>query len=401
MKAMVLGTGAVGSVTAEILGHADEFDKVVLADVNLERARRAEKKITSDTVTVQKVDASDIDHLTESIKGIDLVLNAVIPRFNMNVMQACLRAKVNYSDMAWDVAVDKTKPGDIIDETPAMQYVKLDAEYKKAGIVGMMGLGCDPGLSNIFARMAANRMDRVKQILVRDGDNGTVTGHHFAPLWSPETLIEEVLMPATYYADGHYRKLKPFSGKEVFEFPDPTGKLPIYDVDHEEQETLPTFIGDVLGKGCDYCDFKIALGDDYVEVINVLRKLGLDSTKKVDVKGVKVSPRDVVQAVLPDPSTLADRAIGDCAVGTVTKGVKDGKDVAYFIWTQLNHEKCHNDFGYSATAYSVGVPFAIGAILLAQGKVKRTGVFPPEMLDPDPFVRMLPKYGMNCLEKKL
>jgi saccharopine dehydrogenase (NAD+, L-lysine-forming) len=401
MKAMVLGTGAVGSVTAEILGHAEEFDKVILADVNLERARRAEKKIASDKVTVQKVDASDVDNLTESIKGIDLVLNAVIPRFNMNIMQACLRAKANYSDMAWDVAVDKTKPGEIIKETPAMQYIKLDAEYKKAGIVGMMGLGCDPGLSNIFARMAANRMDKVKQILVRDGDNGAVAGHHFAPLWSPETLIEEVLMPATYYADGHYRKLKPFSGKEVYEFPDPIGKLPIYNVDHEEQETLPTFIGEVLGKGCDYCDFKIALGDDYVEVINVLGKLGLDSTKKVDVKGVKVSPRDVVSAVLPDPSTLADRATGDCAIGTITKGVKDGKDVSYFIWTQLNHEKCHKDFGYSATAYSVGVPFAIGAILFAQGKVKQKGVFPPEMLDPEPFVKMLPKYGMNCLEKKL
>ncbi|MCU0852472.1 MAG: saccharopine dehydrogenase NADP-binding domain-containing protein, partial [Thermoplasmata archaeon] len=181
MKAMVLGTGAVGSVTAEILGHAEEFDKVILADVNLERARRAEKKIASDKVTVQKVDASDVDNLTESIKGIDLVLNAVIPRFNMNIMQACLRAKANYSDMAWDVAVDKTKPGEIIKETPAMQYIKLDAEYKKAGIVGMMGLGCDPGLSNIFARMAANRMDKVKQILVRDGDNGAVAGHHFAP----------------------------------------------------------------------------------------------------------------------------------------------------------------------------------------------------------------------------
>jgi len=100
MKAMVLGTGAVGSVTAEILGHADEFDKVVLADVNLERAKRAEKKIASDTVTAQKIDASDIDHLTASIKGIDMVLNAVIPRFNMNIMQACLRAKANYSDMA-------------------------------------------------------------------------------------------------------------------------------------------------------------------------------------------------------------------------------------------------------------------------------------------------------------
>lgn len=401
MKAMILGTGAVGSVTAEILGHSEEFDKVVLADVNIERARRAEKKISSDKIVVQKVDASDIDSLTKAFKGIDIVLNAVIPRFNMNIMKACVKAKSNYSDMAWDVALDKTKPGEIIEKTPAMEFIKLDAEFKKAGLAGMMGLGCDPGLSNLFARMGADRMDRVKQILVRDGDNGAVAGHHFAPLWSPETLIEEVLMPATYYADGHYRKLPPFSGKELFQFPDPVGKLPIYNVDHEEAETLPTYIGEVLGKGCDYCDFKIALGDDYVEVINVLGKLGLDSTKPVDVKGVKVAPRDVVSAVLPDPSTLADRAKGDCAVGTAVKGVKDGKDVGYFIWTQLNHEDCHRRYGHSATGYSVGVPFAIGAILFAQGKIRQKGVYPPEMLDPQPFVKMLPKYGMNCLEKKL
>ncbi len=401
MKAMVLGTGAVGSVTAEVLAKSGEYDKVVLADVNLERARRTEKKISSDAVTVVKVDAADDAALAAAIKGVDIVLNAVIPRFNAAIMETCLKARVSYGDMAWDIATDRTRPGEIIKEVPATNFLKYDDAYRKAGITGMIGLGCDPGLSNLFARMAADRMDRVKEILVRDGDNGTVAGHHFAPLWSPETLIEEVLMPATVYTDGAFRKLPPFSGREMFEFPDPVGSLPIYNVDHEEQETLPTYIGKVLGKGCDYCDFKIALGGEYVEVINVLGKLGLASTKKVDVKGVKVSPRDVVSAVLPDPATLADRAKGACAIGTITKGVKDGKEVGYYIWTELDHEQCHKKYGYSATAYSVGVPFAIAAVLFAQGKVKQKGVFPPEMLDPEPFVKMLPKYGMNCVEKKL
>jgi saccharopine dehydrogenase-like NADP-dependent oxidoreductase len=208
-------------------------------------------------------------------------------------------------------------------------------------------------------------------------------------------------MPATYYGDGAYRKLPPFSGKETFDFPDPVGKLPIYNVDHEEQETLPTFIGEVLGKGCDYCDFKIALGDEYVEAIQMLGKLGLDSPKKINVKGATVAPRDVVAAVLPDPSTLGDRAKGDFTMGTITKGVKDGKEVGYYIWTQMNHEAAYKTYGHSATAYTVGVPLAIAAILFAQGKIKLKGVFPPEMLDPKPFVEMLPKYGMNCLEKKL
>lgn len=401
MKTVVLGVGAVGSVTAEILAHSEEFDKVIIADVNMERAKRTEKKISSDKVAVKKIDASDVDAMAKAFKGIDLVLNGVIPRFNMNIMNACLKAKANYADMAWDIALDPTPAGGIIKETPAFKFLKKDAEFKKAGITGMMGLGCDPGLSNIFARMGADRMDRVRQLLVRDGDNGYVEGYEFAPLWSPETLIEEVLMPATYYADGKYRKYPAFHGEETARFPDPIGDLTVYNVDHEEPETLPKFIGEVLGKGCDYCDFKIALGKEYVDAIKMLGKLGLSNPNKIDVKGAKVAPRDVVAAVLPDPSTLSDRAKGDCAVGTITKGVKDGREVGYHIWTQMSHQDCFKKYGHSATAYSVGAPLAIASILFAQGKIKQKGVFPPEMLDPQPFVKMLPKYGMNCLEKKL
>ncbi|MBE0518062.1 MAG: saccharopine dehydrogenase NADP-binding domain-containing protein [Thermoplasmata archaeon] len=401
MKAMVLGIGAVGSVTAGILANSNEYDKVVLADIDFEKAKKAEKKISNDKVTAKKVDASDVDGMVLAFEGIDLVMNGVIPRFNYKIMDACVQAKANYADMAWDVALDDTPAGEVIQKPPVWHSLKKDAAFKEAGLAGMIGLGCDPGLSNIFARMAADRMDKVKEILVRDGDNGYVEGYDFAPLWSPETLIEEVLMPATYYAEGAYRKLPPFSGKEKFSFPDPVGDLNIYNVDHEEQETLPTFIGEVLGKGCDYCDFKIALGDEYVDAIKMLGKLGLDSPEKINVKGVKVAPRDVVAAVLPDPSTIGDKAKGDCAIGSAVKGEKDGKDVGYFIWTQLNHEDTYKRYGHSATAYSVGVPLAIAGILFAQGKITQKGVFPPEMLDPEPFVEMLPKFGMNCFEKKL
>ncbi len=402
MKTVVLGVGAVGSVVADILANSVEFDEVVLADIDLEKAARMEKRISNDKVSTMRIDASDTKGMAEAFKGKDLVLNGVIPRFNFNIMDACLMAKASYADMASDIFLSKEKPGEIVKEPP-MQYQarKYTEDYEKAGIIGMLGMGCDPGVSNIFARMAADKMDRVKEILVRDGDNGYVEGYDFAPLWSPETLIEEVLMDAMIYKDGHYTKVPPFSGKEMFDYPDPVGRLPVYNVDHEEQETLPTYIGEVLGKGCDYCDFKIALGDEYVDAIKTIGKLGLDSPKKIDVKGAMVAPRDVVSACLPDPSTLGDRARGDMAIGTITKGEKDGKDVAYYIYTSMNHEDCWNKYKHSATAYTVGVPLAIGAILFAQGRIGQKGVFPPEMLDPQPFVEMLPKYGMNCIEKKL
>jgi saccharopine dehydrogenase (NAD+, L-lysine-forming) len=402
MKTMVLGVGAIGSVTAQCLAGAEEFDKVILGARNPEKGKRLEKKIGSDKVSVVKLDASDVSAMTKAFKGLDLVCNLAIPRFNFAIMEACEKAKVNYLDTAWDIAIDKTPPGGVVEPAPSsFLYLKKDAAWKKLGITGMLGIGCDPGLSNLFARKGADKMDSVKEILIRDGDNGFVEGYDFAPLWSPETLIEEVLMPATYFKDGKYRKYGSFENKETFDFPDGVGKVPIYNVAHEESETLGTYIGEVLGKGCQYTDFKIALGDEYVDAIKMIGKLGLDNPNKIKVKDVSVAPRDVVNAVLPDPSTLGHLARGQCAIGAVVKGKKDGKDSGYYGWTSLDHKKCFDQWHNSATAWSVGVPAAIGAILFAQGKIKMKGVFPPEMMDPDPFIKMLPKFGMNYKEKKL
>jgi len=402
MKAMVLGVGAIGSVTAQCLAESEEFTKVVLGARNPEKGERLQKKLGSDKVSVVKLDASNVAAMTKAFKGLDLVCNLAIPRYNFNIMEACEKAKVNYLDTAWDIALDKTKPGEIVEPAPpSFQYLKKDKAWKKLGITGMLGIGCDPGLTNLFARKAADRLDKVNEILVRDGDNGMVEGYEFAPLWSPETLIEEVLMPATYFKDGKYRKYGSFENKEIFDFPDGVGKLPIYNVAHEESETLGTYIGEVLGKGCRYQDFKIALDDNTVEAIKMIGKLGLDNPNKVRVKDVMVAPRDVVNAVLPDPSQIGHLAKGQCAIGTLTKGVKDGKDTSWYMWTSLDHQKCYRDWHNSATAWSVGVPAAIAAILLARGEITMKGVFPPEMMDPDPFIKMLPKFGMNYKEKRL
>lgn len=392
----------MGSVAAELLAHSEEFDKVVLADVDIERARRAEKKISSDKIETMKLDASDVDGMAKAFKGTDLVLNAVIPRFNYGIMDACLRAGSSYSDMACDIAKDPTPAGGIVEEIPLMwQIKKYDEAFRRKGLTGMLGMGCEPGLANVFARMGADRLDRVKKMCVRDGDNGSVEGYEFAPMWSPETLIEEVLMPATIYKDGHHRKIRSLHGKELMQFPDPVGKLNIYNVDHEEQETLPTYIGQVLGKGCDYCDFKIAFDDATVETIRTIGRIGLSNPNRIKVKGIEVAPRDVVAACLPDPSTLGHLARGDFTGGTIVTGVKDGKDKGWFFYTHMNHQDCYTKHGHSATAYTVGAPLAIAATLFAQGKINAKGVFPPEMVDPEPFVKMLPRFGMTYLEKKL
>ena len=389
-------------MTAQCLAESDEFDKVVLGARNPEKGKRLQKKLGSDKVSVVKLEASNVPAMTKAFKGLDLVCNLAIPRFNFAIMEACENAKVNYLDTAWDIAIDKTPPGGVVKPAPpSFLYLKKDKAWKKMGLTAMLGIGCDPGLTNLFARKAADKLDTVKEILVRDGDNGFVEGYDFAPLWSPETLIEEVLMPATYFKDGKYRKYGSFENKEMFDFPDGVGNIPIYNVAHEESETLGTYIGEVLGKGCEYTDFKIALGDECVDAIKMIGKLGLGNPNKIKVKDVMVAPRDVVNAALPDPSTLGHLAKGQCAIGTITKGTKGGKAAGHYMWTSLDHKKCYQKWNNSATAWSVGVPAAISAILWAQGKVPLKGVFPPEMMNPDPFIKMLPKFGMNYNEKKV
>ncbi|MCJ7489732.1 MAG: saccharopine dehydrogenase NADP-binding domain-containing protein, partial [Thermoplasmata archaeon] len=177
MKTVVLGVGAVGSVAADLLANSEEFDSVVLADIDLEKAQKMEERVANDKVSSMKLDATNVEQMAQAFKGVDLVLNCVIPRFNFAIMDACLMAKANYADMASDIFLSKEKPGEIVKEPPLQYQIrKYSDAYEKAGIIGMLGMGCDPGMANVFARMGADRLDQVKDILVRDGDNGHVEG---------------------------------------------------------------------------------------------------------------------------------------------------------------------------------------------------------------------------------
>ena len=403
MKVIVLGAGAIGSVSATLLSKSSAVERLVIADRSLEAAKSLAEKLDHGRAEAMRVDAGKVDAAVEAFRGFDLVLNLVLPRFNLKIMDACLKAGVHYMDAATDLALAKERPGDIVKAPPEALQIAYDEAFQKAGLTALLGMGQDPGISNILARVGADRLDEVQEIEVRDGDAGTVEGFEFASLWSVDTLIEEVLMPALAFRDGKLVRLGSLEGEEVFQFPPPVGPLTVYNVDHEETNTLPL----TIGRGHQSMDFKIAIPEDLAHALKVFQKFGLHRGHPIEVEvkstgeKVKVAPRDMLAALMPDPKTLSDKAKGYAALAVVVRGLKDQQKAGWMLWMTLNHQECFRKYGFNATSYPVGAPMAMAAEMMARGEIVRRGAYPPELLDPAPFLKHFPEYGIVIQEKRL
>lgn len=399
----MLGAGAIGSVAGTLLAKSRIVERLVIGDRSLEAAKTLAAKLGPDRAEADRIDASKIDSMAEAFKGFDLVINLVLPRFNLKIMDACIKAGAHYMDAATDLALAKEKPGDIVKAPPESLQLEYDEAFRKTGLIALLGMGQDPGISNILARVAADRLDEIQEVLVRDGDNGTVEGYEFASLWSADTLIEEVLMPALAFRDGKFVRLGSLEGEEVFDFPDPVGPLTVYNVDHEETNTLPLF----LDRGVQSMDFKIAIPKDLAHALRVFQRFGLHRGHPIEVEvkstgeRVKVAPRDMLAALMPDPKTLAGKARGAACLAVVVRGVRAGEKDGWMLWMTLDHQECFRRYGFNATSYPVGAPMAMTAEMIGQGEIPRTGAFPPEVLDPAPFLKHLPEYGIQIQEKRL
>ncbi|MBU4532678.1 MAG: saccharopine dehydrogenase C-terminal domain-containing protein [Eubacteriales bacterium] len=384
MNLLILGMGGVGSVIAKTLAKNNKFDTVICADVNEEQVNKVVQAIGRDNFRARVVNAADFDSVREAARDVDLVINAVIPRFNLIIMEACLAAGSHYIDMASDGPV--ILPGRV----DIFQQLALHDRFREAGLLALCCMGVDPGVTQIFARYLADEMDTVEEILVRDADVSEVEGYDFALYFSPDTAIEECLQPPLFYENGEFKLGDALeSGVEYFDFPEPIGRRKVYAVAHEEVGTIPRNI-----TGLKKCDFKYALSDQFVEVLKVLRLIGLDSSEPIEVKGVRVRPRDVVTSLLPNPVDLAGKVKGLACVGTLVRGTKDGRMVEKFMYTSTSHEDAYQAMQEQAVSYQTGIPVAVAAELFADGLILERGAITADQLDPKPFVERLPRYGI-------
>jgi len=374
-QVLVIGCGAVGSVVAHHLAADEAIGDVLLADVDGELAKRTAARLRSPKARAMEIDASDEDALRRAMRGCGLVINTALPRFNRRIQSAALGEHANYLDPAND---------------SADPFVDSET-WKAAGLTALCAMGEDPGLSNVFARYAADGMDRVESIKVRDGDTASSPDYPFIALFSPETFVEETLAPSRIWRDGKYGSVPPFGEFETYEFPAPIGPLPVYSVDHEEVDTLPRFIG----KGVRYVDFKLALDPATVQTLKLFRDLHLLEPGAAGGP----SPRRALFAALPKPADLAGRVDGYAAILVEVAGERDGQHVVHAVYSILGHREASEKFGATATAYLTGTGVAVGAILLANGAIRERGKISPETLDPMPFFPLLRKFGIDVREQ--
>jgi len=390
----VVGTGGVGSAFAAIAQRRSFYERIVLADLDPARPQAVVDKLGEhDRFGAAGLDASNEDAIVDLIADVkaDAVLNATDPRFNPQIFDACLRARVTYLDMA--ATLSEPHPVHPYEET----HVKLgdyqfaqEENWRQEGLLALVGIGIEPGAADVFARHAADELfSEIDEVGIRDGSNLAIEGYDFAPTFSIWTTIEECLNPPVIWEKGRgWFTTAPFSEPEVFDFPEGIGPVECVNVEHEEVLLVPRWVE------CKRVTFKYGLGDEFIDVLRTLHKLGLDSKQKVRVRDVEVAPRDVVAATLPDPATLGDRMTGKTCAGTLVAGLgKDGQPRKTYLYHVVDNEWSMREYGSQAVVWQTAINPVIALELLASGEWKGVGVLGPEAFPAQPFLDKLAEYG--------
>jgi saccharopine dehydrogenase-like NADP-dependent oxidoreductase len=390
MRILLVGAGGVGTAIAQIAARRP-FAELIIADYDLARAQRAAAaKPGYIAVQLDARDEAGTAALLAEHKC-DALMNATDPRFVMPLFRAALQAGVHYLDMAMSLSVPHP------DEPYARTGVKLGDEqfamagqWEQAGRLALAGIGVEPGLSDVFARHAADELfSEINEIGVRDGANLTVAGYEFAPTFSIWTTIEECLNPPVIWESGRgWFTTEPFSEPETFTFPAGIGPVECVNVEHEEVLLVPRWVQ------AQRVTFKYGLGEEFIGVLQTLHKLGLDRTAPVTVDGGRVSPRDVVAACLPDPASLGPEMSGLTCAGTWVTGTgKDGRPREVYLYHVVDNAQTMAEYGSQAVVWQTAVNPVVALELIDTGAWSGAGLVGPEALPPRPFLDLLTEYG--------
>jgi saccharopine dehydrogenase-like NADP-dependent oxidoreductase len=401
MKILLVGAGGVGSAFCAIAKRRDFFDQIVVADYDQASAQRAVDAVADPRFTATRVDASSEDAVAELVRrhGSTHVMNAVDPRFDMPIFRGALAGGANYVDMAMSLSQrHPDKPYELTGVKLGDEQFAMDPQWREAGLLALLGLGVEPGLANVFARYAADHLfSEIDELGTRDGSNLTVDGYEFAPSFSIWTTIEECLNPPVIWEkDRGWFVTEPFSEPEIFDFPEGIGPVECVNVEHEEVLLMPRYID------CKRATFKYGLGQEFIDVLKVLHKLRLDSTEKVKVGDVEVSPRDVVAACLPNPAQLGPVMKGKTCAGLWVTGTgKDGKPRSTYLYHVVDNEWSMTEYGHQCVVWQTAINPVVALELLANGTWSGTGVIGPEFFDSVPFLELLNAYGSPWGQKEL
>jgi len=397
MRVLLIGAGGVGSAFVAISSRRDFFESVVVADYALASAEKAVASIGDSRFTAAQVDASSADAVAALARecGATHVMNAVDPRFVMPIFNGALAAGADYLDMA--MSLSHPHPDHPYEECGVKlgdEQFAAAGEWESAGRLALVGIGVEPGLSDVFARYASDHLfSEIDELGTRDGANLTVDGYDFAPTFSIWTTIEECLNPPVIWAvdeegQGRWFTTEPFSEPEVFDFPEGIGPVECVNVEHEEVLLMPRWVKTKRAT------FKYGLGVEFIDVLKTLHKLGLDGIDKVKVGGGEVSPRDVVAACLPNPGDLGDKMHGKTCAGLwVTGKDKEGQPRSTYLYHVVDNYWSMKEYGHQCVVWQTAINPVVALELIANGTWSGSGVLGPEAFDAVPFLDLLTAYG--------
>ncbi len=380
MRILVLGGyGAIGNVICRELVKHPNIDEVVCAGRSLEKAEAFVERYRNEKLSAMRVDLFDVEELRKAVKGFDIAINAVDYRFNLRVMKACVEAGASYQDLAFGKSYETMKLT-IVDAYK--KQLELDDAFKQNGIVALMNTGEDPGISNLMAGYAADHMDHLYEVRIKDCD--ILKSKEPISVWSPRLLWIDMVDKPTVYENGVYKKLEPFSGEEIYNFPEPIGPQPCYHHAHEEVITLPLHLKDLR-----YVEFK--MGGPDMPFAKAVYEYGLVSTKPVKVGGMEVAPFEVFIAVSPptirphEVEEKIEKGILEEEIACIlldVKGERKGKDVETTYYSILKLTDVNKLMkGTTATSYFVGIGAVVFTELLAENRLKSRGTVSPEALE--------------------
>jgi len=392
-KVLIIGAGGVGTVVAhKVAQNANIFTDITLASrtkskcdaIAAEVEKRYGVKIKTDSV-----DADSVPELVALFKKYqpELVINVALPYQDLTIMDACLECGVNYLDTA------NYEPKDEAKFEYSWQWAYQD-RFKAAGLTAILGCGFDPGVTSVFTAYAAkHHFDEIHYLDIVDCNAGD-HGKAFATNFNPEINIREVSQRGKYYENGEWIETEPHEIHKPLNYPN-IGPKESYVIYHEELESLvknfPTL---------KRARFWMTFGQEYLTHLRVIQNIGMARIDEVDYNGVKIVPIQFLKAVLPNPGDLGENYTGETSIGCRIRGLKDGKELTYYVYNNCSHEEAYKETGAQGVSYTTGVPAMIGAMMFLTGEWRKPGVFNVEEFNPDPFMEQLNKQGLPWHELK-
>ncbi len=381
---LIIGAGGVGRVVAhKCVRNADTFTSITLASRTLEKCRVIQEELPEGAIDIAQIDADNTRDVVTLIKrtGAEILINVALPYQDLTLMDACIEAGIDYVDTANYEHPDEAK------FEYKEQWARDDA-FKKAGIMGLLGSGFDPGATNVFCAYAQKHyFDEIHTIDILDC-NGGDHGYPFATNFNPEINLREVSARGRYWEDGVWIETEPMAIHMPWDYPE-IGVKESYLLYHEEMESLVKHI-----KGLKRIRFFMTFGESYLTHMKVLENVGMLGIEPVEHHGHKIIPIEFLATLLPDPASLGARTKGKTNIGIVAEGIKNGRKRKIYIYQVSDHEACYQEVNSQAVSYTTGVPAMIGAKLIVEKQWYATGVFNMEEFDPDPFMEAMNRQGL-------